>query len=146
MYQQKFQNKLGKEIYQDIEQEFSNILVHDYYPNVKLITETFETARDLNNQFDLSFISSGITACRTQLNRVQIQDWWIFWFNPGHQSKFQIKNRSLRYDRSKKLSVTGNIYRRRAGRYENCQNNLNILRLGYLPTMHPRSWLRRART
>jgi phosphoglycolate phosphatase-like HAD superfamily hydrolase len=60
MYQNKFQNKLEEEIYQNIEQEFSNILFHDYYPNVKLIAETFETARDLNDQFDLSFISSGI--------------------------------------------------------------------------------------
>ena len=46
IYQNNFQNKLEEEIYQDIEQEFSNILVHDYYPNVKIIDETFETARE----------------------------------------------------------------------------------------------------
>jgi phosphoglycolate phosphatase-like HAD superfamily hydrolase len=60
MYQNNFQNKLEEETYQAIEKEFSDILVHDYYPNVKIIDETFETARDLNYQFDLSFISSGI--------------------------------------------------------------------------------------
>lgn len=60
LYQNNFNNKLQEEIYQEIEQEFSDTLIRDYYPGAELINETFEAARDLNNKFDLSFISSGI--------------------------------------------------------------------------------------
>ncbi len=60
IYQDRFKNELHEDVYQVVEQEFSNTLITDYYPKVQLVNETFETVRDLNDKFNLSFISSGI--------------------------------------------------------------------------------------
>jgi phosphoglycolate phosphatase-like HAD superfamily hydrolase len=60
IYQDKYHKDLQEDVYQVVEQEFSNTLTTDYYPKVQLVNETFETVRDLNDKFGLSFISSGI--------------------------------------------------------------------------------------
>lgn len=60
LYRQRYHADLPDETYEEIEYEFSSLLMKDYYPNATLVRETAEAARDLNRCFDLSFISSGI--------------------------------------------------------------------------------------
>jgi phosphoglycolate phosphatase-like HAD superfamily hydrolase len=60
LYRKKFHKDLPNEVYEEIEYEFSSLLMKDYYPSARLVHETAEAARDLNSSFDLSFISSGI--------------------------------------------------------------------------------------
>jgi phosphoglycolate phosphatase-like HAD superfamily hydrolase len=60
LYRRRYRRTLTDAVYDEIEYEFSSLLMTDYYPSATLVRETADAARDLNDCFDLSFISSGI--------------------------------------------------------------------------------------
>jgi phosphoglycolate phosphatase-like HAD superfamily hydrolase len=60
MYRGRFEAEMPLEAYLAVEEEFSLLLVKDYYPRATLIPETAQAAQDLNKEFDLSFVSSGV--------------------------------------------------------------------------------------
>ncbi len=61
LYSERFDRPLSDAEYREVEQYFSNILMREYYPNAQVIAETYDTAKNLNGNFDFAFISSGVS-------------------------------------------------------------------------------------
>ena len=60
VYRNRFQAELPQDDYRQIEHEYSQRLMADYYPRARLVPETADAVSELNGEFDLSFLSSGI--------------------------------------------------------------------------------------
>jgi len=92
LYRNNFKTKLKNEQYQEVESEFSEILVEKYYPNANLIKESFEIARYYKGKFDISFISSGVTDKELQIlvTRYGLTPYFDYVF--GTNQKYKSKN------------------------------------------------------
>lgn len=92
IYREYYKSKLKDEQYQEIESEFSEILLKEYYPQVTLIKDSVENARYFKDKFDLSFISSGVTDKELQflVTRYGLTPYFDYVF--GTNQKYKSKN------------------------------------------------------
>lgn len=89
MYRKYHKKRLSNEQYKEIESEFSEILLKEYYPQAKLIPEAIETASYIQSIFDLTFLSSGISFNEIQFlsSSFQLDAYFDLIFGTNHQYK-----------------------------------------------------------
>ncbi len=59
-YRKQFNKNLTDDEYKIIEKKFSNLLKNEYYPKIELLPGALELLKYAKNNFDFTFISSGI--------------------------------------------------------------------------------------